>query len=143
MGYPKSAQTFTDGFLKLLSAHPIHIVVWGNFPFNSSFNNNTPSYLRIWKSYNPKHCERSSESIPDDGFVKLLAAAPLPDTVQAVGVGAVGEDAKLALPGGLLHDDLHADAADDILALLVEESLLHLLLVLLQTCLENSDLELD
>ena len=66
---------------------------------NSSFNNNTPSYLRIWKSYNPKHCERSSESIPDDGLVKLLAAAPLPDTIQAIGVGAVGEDAKLALPG--------------------------------------------
>ena len=110
---------------------------------NSSFNNNTPSYLWIWKSYNPKHCERSSGSIPDDGFVKLLAAAPLPDTVQAVGVGAVGEDAKLALPWGLLHDDLHADAADDILALLVEESLLHLLLVLLQTRLGDSDLDFD
>ena len=25
---------FTVGFLKLLSTHPIHIVVWGNFPFN-------------------------------------------------------------------------------------------------------------
>ena len=32
-GLSKSAQTFTDGFLKLLSIHPIHIVVWGNFPF--------------------------------------------------------------------------------------------------------------
>ena len=30
----KSAQTFTDGFLKLHSTRPIHIV-WGNFPFNS------------------------------------------------------------------------------------------------------------
>ena len=30
----KSAQTFTVGFVKLLSTHPIHIVVWGNFPFN-------------------------------------------------------------------------------------------------------------
>ena len=29
----KSAQTFTVGFVKLLSTHPIHIVVWGNFPF--------------------------------------------------------------------------------------------------------------
>ena len=28
----KSAQTFTVGFVKLLSTHPIHIVVWGNFP---------------------------------------------------------------------------------------------------------------
>ena len=27
------AQTFTVGFINLLSAHPIHIVVWGNFPF--------------------------------------------------------------------------------------------------------------
>ena len=26
--------TFTVGFVKLLSTHPIHIVVWGNFPFN-------------------------------------------------------------------------------------------------------------
>ena len=34
MDYPiKSAQTFTVGFVKLLSTHPIHIVVWGNFPF--------------------------------------------------------------------------------------------------------------
>ena len=32
-GLPKSAQTFTVGFLKLLSSHPIYIVVWGNFPF--------------------------------------------------------------------------------------------------------------
>ena len=33
-GLSKSAQTFTVGFVKLLSTHPIHIVVWGNFPFN-------------------------------------------------------------------------------------------------------------
>ena len=33
-GLSKSAQTFTVGFLKLLSTLPIHIVVWGNFPFN-------------------------------------------------------------------------------------------------------------
>ena len=32
-GLFKSAQTFTVGFVKLLSTHPIHIV-WGNFPFN-------------------------------------------------------------------------------------------------------------
>ena len=32
-GLSKSAQTFTVGFVKLLSTHPIHIVVWGNFPF--------------------------------------------------------------------------------------------------------------
>ena len=30
----KFAQNLTVGFLKLLSTHPIHIVVWGNFPFN-------------------------------------------------------------------------------------------------------------
>ena len=28
--------TFTVGFVKLLSTHPIHIGLWGNFPFNSS-----------------------------------------------------------------------------------------------------------
>ena len=33
-GFSKSAQTFTVGFVKLLSTHSIHIVVWGNFPFN-------------------------------------------------------------------------------------------------------------
>ena len=32
-GLSKSAQTCTVGFVKLLSTHPIHIVVWGNFPF--------------------------------------------------------------------------------------------------------------
>ena len=30
----KFAQHFTFWFLKLLSTHPIHNVVWGNFPFN-------------------------------------------------------------------------------------------------------------
>ena len=32
----KFAQNFfTVGFPKLLSTHPSHIVVWGNFPFNA------------------------------------------------------------------------------------------------------------
>ena len=38
MDYPnllKLPQTFTVGFVKLLSTNPIHIDVWGNFPFNS------------------------------------------------------------------------------------------------------------
>ena len=30
-GLSKSAQTFTVGFVNLLSTHPIHIIVWGNF----------------------------------------------------------------------------------------------------------------
>ena len=34
-GLSKSAQTFTVGFVKLLSTHAIHIVAWGNFPFNT------------------------------------------------------------------------------------------------------------
>ena len=34
MDYPNLLKTSTDGFLKLLSTHPIPIVVWGNFPFN-------------------------------------------------------------------------------------------------------------
>ena len=33
-GLSKFAQNFTVGFLKLLSTHPIHIVVWGNFLFH-------------------------------------------------------------------------------------------------------------
>ena len=32
-GLSKSAHTFTVGFIKLLTTHPNHIVVWGNFPF--------------------------------------------------------------------------------------------------------------
>ena len=31
--------TFTVGFVKLLSTHPIHIDVWGNFPFKKYSNN--------------------------------------------------------------------------------------------------------
>ena len=34
----KSAQTCTVGFVKLLSTHPIHIVVWGNFPFKDQMD---------------------------------------------------------------------------------------------------------
>ena len=34
-GLSNSAQTFTVGFVKLLSTHPIHIVVWGNFPLKA------------------------------------------------------------------------------------------------------------
>ena len=36
-GLSKFASNFTVGFLKFLSTHPIHIVVWGNFPFNINF----------------------------------------------------------------------------------------------------------
>ena len=43
-GLSKSAQTFTVGFVKLLSTHPIHIVVWGNFPFKI-FRHNYNSYV--------------------------------------------------------------------------------------------------
>ena len=37
-GLSKFAQKFTVGFLKSLSTHPIHIVVWGNFPFKQKCN---------------------------------------------------------------------------------------------------------
>ena len=41
-------QNVTDGFLKLLSNHPIHIVVWGNFPFNSlEMVCNQPTWFRL------------------------------------------------------------------------------------------------
>ena len=36
MDYPNLLKFFTVGFLKLLSTHPIHIVVWGSFPFNAN-----------------------------------------------------------------------------------------------------------
>ena len=35
------AQNFTVGFLKLLPTHLIHIVVWGNFPFNCTLKKKT------------------------------------------------------------------------------------------------------
>ena len=46
-GLSKSAQTFTIRFLKLLSPHPIHIVVWGNFPFKTLYLMNRPWYLSL------------------------------------------------------------------------------------------------
>ena len=49
----KSAQTFTVGFVKLLSTHPIHIVVWGNFLFNISIRHQVlrktkSDWFEIW-----------------------------------------------------------------------------------------------
>ena len=42
MDYPTLLKLLLlHGFVKLLSTHPIHIVVWGNFPFNT----NTISYF--------------------------------------------------------------------------------------------------
>ena len=48
-GLSKSAQTFTDGFLELLSTHPIHIVAWGNFPFKSS--KTLSQFKRLYKRF--------------------------------------------------------------------------------------------
>ena len=44
MNKSQFALTFTVGFLKLLSNRPIHIAVWGNFPFNP-FRTKTPKYF--------------------------------------------------------------------------------------------------
>ena len=46
-GLSISAQTFTVGFVKLLSTHPIHIVVWGNFnsPLMHWFN----AMQKLWR----------------------------------------------------------------------------------------------
>ena len=42
----KFAQNFTVGFLHLLSTHPIHIVVWGNFPFKELMKSiSAPKYI--------------------------------------------------------------------------------------------------
>ena len=35
------------GFVKLLSTHPIHIVVWGNFPFNISFHDAPQCFANV------------------------------------------------------------------------------------------------
>ena len=63
MDYPiKSGQTFTIGFVKLLSSHPIHIVVWGNFPFKIFLDINNPVDIRLIK-FNHK-CMRNRPNIP-------------------------------------------------------------------------------
>lgn len=62
--------------------------------------------------------------------LKLLSTPPLADTLETVGVAAVGQDAEAALAGvGLLVDDLHADATHHVLAALDGERQLHVLLV--------------
>ena len=75
----KFAQHFTVGFLNLLSAHQIHIVVWGNFPFNDW----TECSLGTW--YRPStseiDCARltqagSSLQITSLHFIMKLRACP-------------------------------------------------------------------
>ena len=44
--------TFTVGFVKLLSTHPIHIIVWGNFPFNFVVSHSTLVFIyNVYSTY--------------------------------------------------------------------------------------------
>ena len=70
-GLSKFAQNFIVRFLKLLSTHPIHIVVWGNFPFNCwvpimktglLFYKYVRNLQRWWPTYYSKHIVQSVEN---------------------------------------------------------------------------------
>ena len=83
-GLSKSAQTFTVGFVKLLSTHPIHIVVWGNFPFK--FPNIFSCFKRVkidkWPdfpySFSPIDCYhvriKLSRTVPVTAFLIVTAS---------------------------------------------------------------------
>lgn len=74
----------------------------------------------------------------DDLALKLLGAPPLADALEAVAVGAVGQDAEAALAGvGLLEHHLHAHATHHVLAALHRKRDLHVLLVSLDTRLSG------
>ena len=73
-----------------------------------------------------------------DLALKLLSTPPLANTLETVGVVAVGEDPEAALAGvGFLVDHLHADATHHVLAALHREWELHVLLMGLDAGLEN------
>ena len=73
-----------------------------------------------------------------DLALKLLSTPPLANTLETVGVVAVGEDPEAALAGvGFLVDHLHADATHHVLAALHRERELHVLLVGLDAGLES------
>lgn len=73
-----------------------------------------------------------------DLALKLLSTPPFADTLETVGVVAVGQDPKAALAGvGFLIDHLHADPTYHVLAALHSERELHVLLMGLNARLEG------
>ena len=52
-GLSKFAQSFTVGFVKLLSTHPIHIAVWGYSPLNPGGGGGIVNLKneRYWRSH--------------------------------------------------------------------------------------------
>lgn len=73
-----------------------------------------------------------------DLALKLLSTPPLANTLETVGVVAVGENPEAALAGaGFLIDHLHADPTHHVLAALDGEGQLHVLLVGLDARLEE------
>lgn len=77
-----------------------------------------------------------------DLALKLLSTPPLANTLETVGVVAVGEDPEAALAGvGLLVHHLHADPTHHVLAALHGKRELHVLLVGLDARLEETETE--
>lgn len=73
-----------------------------------------------------------------DLALKLLSTSPFADTLETVGVVAVGQDPKAALTGvGFLIDHLHADPTYHVLAALHSERELHVLLMGLNARLQE------
>ena len=68
----------------------------------------------------------------------MLSTPPLANTLETVGVVAVGENPEAALAGaGFLIDHLHANAAHHVLAALHRERELHVLLMGFDAGLES------
>jgi hypothetical protein len=73
-----------------------------------------------------------------DLALKLFSTSPLANTLETVGVVAVGEDPKATLAGvGFLIDHLHADPTHHVLAALNSKRELHVLLMGLNARLEE------
>lgn len=69
---------------------------------------------------------------------KLLSTSPFADTLETVGMVAVGQDPKAALAGvGFLIDHLHADPTYHVLAALHSKRELHVLLMGLNARLQE------
>lgn len=86
--------------------------------------------LGAWalESSSLRACRKARLHSLDDWVFKLLGTSPLTDAGQAVGVAAVGENAKPPLRSRcFLQDHLHTDAAHFVLARLEGKGLFHLM----------------
>lgn len=75
-------------------------------------------------------CDPAFWAVLYDLALRLLSTPPLANTLETVGVVAVGEDSEAALAGvGFLIDHLRADPTHHVLAVLHSKRELHVLLM--------------